>query len=359
VKPLALTSLLLAASLPVISSNAPAGEPRTLFRHEQSRMSMGCAYAIVAYGEDRGTLARVVEAALDEVDRIDRLMSHYKPESGLSRLNRHGSRGPVAVEAELFDLIAESLRYSRDTGGAFDVTVGPLLKAWGFFRGDGRLPSEGELAALMDRIGYRHVILDPSARMIRFDRPGVELDLGGIAKGYAVDRAVGLLRTHRVAAALVSAGGSTTFALGAPPGRAAWEVDIQDPVDPERVALTVRLKDEAVSVSGTSEKGFEVDGIRYSHVMDPRTGRPAQGVLSVAVLARSGTAGDALDNALFVKGVRASRKYLKGLPGSEALFFLPAAGGSWKLVRLHGSRGPRPSGFCCTFPARSRTSRPD
>jgi FAD:protein FMN transferase len=301
-------------------------------------MSMASAYAIVAYGEDAGALPRILEAAFDEVDRIDRLMSHYKPESPLSRLNREAAQGAVAVEPELFDFIAASLRYARESGGAFDITVGPLMKTWGFFRGGGRLPSDAEIAEVRGHVGYAHVLLDPASRTIRFDRPGVELDLGGIAKGYAVDRVAALLRKGHVAAALVSAGGSTIYGLGAPPGREGWDVDVQDPVAADRVALTVRLKDRALSVSGSYEKSFERDGVRYSHIMDPRQGRPVQGVLSVAVLAPTGTAGDALDNAFFVQGVEGSRAYVRRLPETEAVFFLPDDGGQWKMVRVRGAR---------------------
>src|SRR6185436_16757623 len=191
-----------ALGLAVLARAAPP-PPRTLARHEASRMSMACAYDILAYGEDGGALPGILEAALDEVDRIDRLMSHYKPESPLSRLNRAAGAGPVAVEPELFDFIAECLRYSRESDGAFDITVGPLMKAWGFFRGGGRLPTAEELGEVRGRIGYTHVVLDSQARTIRFDRPGMELDLGGIAKGYAVDRVVARLRRAHVAAALV------------------------------------------------------------------------------------------------------------------------------------------------------------
>ena len=300
-------------------------------------MSMACAYAILAYGEDGGALPGILEAALDEVDRIDRLMSHYKPESPLSRLNREAAAGPAAVEPELFDFIAESLRYSRESDGAFDITVGPLMKTWGFFRGGGRLPTAEELAEVRGRIGYTHVVLDPRARTIRFDRPGMELDLGGIAKGYAVDRVVALLRRAHVAAALVSAGGSTIYALGAPPGRDAWDVDIQDPAGGGRVALTVPLKDRALSVSGRAEKSFERDGIVYAHIMDPRTARPVQGILSVAVLTSTGTAGDALDDAFFVEGVERTRSDLRLRPGTDAIFFLPEGDG-WTMVRLEGPR---------------------
>ena len=293
---------------------------------------MACMYAIDAYGDDAEALPRVMEEAFDEVDRIDRLMSHYRADSPLSRINREAARRPVVVEPELFDFIAEALRYNRDSEGAFDITVGPLMKAWGFFRGEGRTPSDGELTAARHHVGPGHVILNREARTIRFDEDGVELDLGGIAKGYAVDRVVGLLRERHVAAALISAGGSTIYGLGAPAGREAWAVSLQDPIDPRKAASVVQLKDRALSVAGSSEKSFESGGVRYSHIMDPRTGRPVQGVLSVAVLADTGTAGDALDDAFFVLGPARSRKYLKQLSSTEVFFFLPDVSRQWTMV---------------------------
>ena len=309
-----------------------------LFHHEATRLSMACVYAIDAYGPDAAALPRIVEDAFDEVDRIDRLMSHYKADSPLSHLNRDAATNSVKVDAELFDFIAEAIRYSRESDGAFDITVGPLMKAWGFFRGEGRMPSDAELATARRHVGAAHLVLDPAAKTIRFDEPGVELDLGGIAKGYAVDRAVRLLKARHVAAALVSAGGSTIYALGAPPGRTGWDVAIQDPIDSRKTALTVTMKDRALSVSGSSEKSFESGGVRYSHIMDPRSGFPVQGVLSVAVLTTTGTAGDALDNAFFVLGQESSRVYLARLPGTEAFFFLPDAARGWTTVQLTGRR---------------------
>jgi thiamine biosynthesis lipoprotein len=176
-------------------------------------------------------------------------------------------------------------------------------------------------------------MLNPISKTIAFDEPGVELDLGGIAKGYAVDRVVGWLRRRHVAAALISAGGSTIYGLAAPPGADAWEVMVQDPIDPRQIAFTLALKDRALSVAGASEKAFEAGGVRYSHIMDPRTGRPVQGVLSVAVLASSGTAGDALDDAFFVLGPERSRAYVNRLDGIEAIFLLPDASHGWTAVR--------------------------
>ncbi len=313
-------------------------EARETVRYEDSRVSMACVYSIVIYGHDLAQLRQTANAAFDEVDRIDRLMSHYKKESELSRVNREAAHSPVKVESELFDFIAECLPYSRESDGAFDITVGPLMKAWGFFRGEGRLPSDVELNEARGRIGYQRVILNPKERTIFFDRPGVELDLGGIAKGYAVDRAVALLKQQGVNSALVSAGGSTIYGLGSPPGKAAWEVEVQDPVDHGKIATTVRLKDQALSVSGSYEKFFELEGIRYSHVMDPRTGRPVQGVLSVAVITGNGVDGDALDNIFYVLGVERSKTYLKKFSASEVIFFLPETGGQWRMVRLPGEK---------------------
>jgi len=297
---------------------------------------MACEYAIEAYGPDADTLPAVVDEALDEVDRIDRLMSHFKSDSPLSRVNREAASHPVAVDAELFDFIVEAMRYQRESGGAFDITVGPLMKAWGFFGGEGRMPSQGELAAARRGVGAGHVTLNRASRTIGFDAPGVELDLGGIAKGYAVDRVVALLKRRQIAAALVSAGGSTIHALGAPPGRTGWAVSIQDPLDSRKVALTLDVRDHAVSVAGRSEKFFVADGVTYSHIMDPRTGTPAQGVLSVVVRARTGTEGDALDDAFFVLGVEGSRDYLNRLRDTDVWFFMPDQQRGWVLVEAHG-----------------------
>jgi thiamine biosynthesis lipoprotein len=305
---------------------------RRLFRYEATRLSMACLYAIDAYGPDADALPRILDEAFDEVDRIDRLMSHYKADSPLSRVNREAARAPVTVDPELFAFITDAMRYYRDSGGAFDITVGPLMKAWGFFGGEGRMPSDEELGTAQRHVGGTHVRLNPALRTIAFEEPGVELDLGGIAKGYAVDRVVRLLQQRPIAAALISAGGSTIYGLGAPPGREGWDVALQDPIDREKTALTIRLHNRALSVAGSSEKYFEADGVRYSHIMDPRTGRPVQGILSVAVLADTGTAGDALDDALFVLGPKNSQTYLHQLPQTEAWFFLPASNGRWNVV---------------------------
>jgi thiamine biosynthesis lipoprotein len=295
---------------------------------------MACTGTVRACGPDAAALPGAVGAALDELDRLDRLLSHYRPASALSRLNREAAYGPVRVEPELLELLDLCLRWSRESDGAFDVTVGPLMKAWGFFRDEGRVPGEEELARALAVVGYRHVVLDREGGTVRFDRPGVELDLGGIGKGYAVDRAVDLLRRRGIGSALVNLGGSSVYGLGAPPGRESWEIGIQDPTDPAKTALTVSLRDRSLSVSGGYARFFEENGVTYAHVMDPRTGRPVPGLLSVAVLSTSATDGDALDNVLFVEGPDRALPFLERRRPIEALFFLPKPGGKWRLVRL-------------------------
>ncbi|MFN0122463.1 MAG: FAD:protein FMN transferase [Blastocatellia bacterium] len=314
-------------------------------------MSMACAWSILAWGADKTRLETAVEAAFDEIDRVDRLMSHYKPDSPLSRINleagareagaREAGVAPVITDPELFAFLRECLRYSRMSGGAFDITVGPLMKAWGFFRGEGRMPTATELDAARARIGYQRITLDPANQSVRFGTPGMELDLGGIAKGYAVDRAVAILKQHGVRRALINGCGSTIYGLGAPPGARAWQVSVADPRQAAKTAFRVPLRNRALSISGSSEKFFELNGVRYTHVMDPRTGMPVRDVISVLVLADSGTEGDALDNLFFVTGFKQGRVLTRAYPRAEPFLILPlspsgAHARGWRLVSPAG-----------------------
>jgi FAD:protein FMN transferase len=304
-------------------------------RHEESRMAMGAMYTIAAFGPNTPKIPELIGQALDEVERIDKLISHYKPESQISKINLEGSKGPVVIDQELYDLIAESIRYSRDTDGAFDITIGPVIKAWGFFMGNGKLAPADELEKIKPRIGYQHVIMDAATRSVRFDVTGAELDLGGIAKGYAIDRAVRLLRAGGATNALVSVGGTKFYAMGAPLGSGGWPIDIPDPLDPKKVVRKINLRDRALSIAGGSEKVFVADGVRYSQIMDPRTLKPVPGVLTVAVLTTTSTIADALDNVFFVQGADQARANLARHPaGTEAMFFLPDGNGKWTMVSV-------------------------
>src|SRR5215472_6089782 len=187
-----------------------------LLRLESSADAMGSAYSLVLYGEDRARLEGASEDALDEARRLDRLLSNYRPESEWSRINREAAEHPVKAPAELFQLLADCVEYSRESEGAFDISVGPLMKVWGFYKGTGHLPHQAEVAAALTKVGYRHIRLDARAQTVQFDRAGVELDPGGIGKGYAVDRMVDVLKRKGIEIALVARSGTSIYGLGAP-----------------------------------------------------------------------------------------------------------------------------------------------
>lgn len=302
-------------------------------RYEDSHNAMGTVFTVVAYGREGEHLSEVVREVFEEIDRLDAQMSDYNPASEISAINREAARRPVVVEPKLFRLIQGSLRLSEESDGAFDITVGPLIKEWGFFRGKGRVPSADELAAVMKRVGYRHVKLDPAWREIRFDSEGIGLDLGAIAKGYALDRAAEILRSNCVTSALVSSGSSSLYALGSPPGETGWKVSIRDPYDKQKAADVVRLKNYSLSVSGNYEKFFKLGGRTYSHIFDPKLGRPVENILSTAVLAPTGEQSDALSTSLYVLGVERARVVLTRHVDITVIFYLPGnSKGKFKRV---------------------------
>src|SRR4051812_42284942 len=188
-----------------------------LLRLEKSADAMGSTYSIALYGYDRVKMEAAVDAAFDEVRRLDELLSNYQPGSQWSEVNRNAAIQPVKVSPELFELLTDCLEYSRKSEGAFDITVGPLMKVWGFYKGSGHLPHKPEIAAALARVGYRHIHLDPAAQTVRFDRAGVEIDPGGVGKGYAVDRMIEVLRRNGIRTALVAGSGSSIYGMGAPP----------------------------------------------------------------------------------------------------------------------------------------------
>ena len=256
-----------------------------LLRVEGSVDAMGTAFSIVAYGEDRGKLQSAVSESLEEARRLDEMLSNYKPASELSLVNRTAADGPVKITPELFQLLEACIDYSSQSEGAFDITVGPLMKVWGFYKGSGHLPHRAEVWGALNRIGYKNILLDKSSQTVRFRKPGIELDPGGIGKGYAVDRMAQILKDDGIRQALISGGGSSIYAIGAPPHEKGWKLDIKNPKNPSESVATVYLKDQSMSTSGNYEKFFYAEGKMYSHIMDPRTGYPAQGMLSTSVIA--------------------------------------------------------------------------
>jgi thiamine biosynthesis lipoprotein len=275
--------LLQGAAVAVARPAAP-GKPDFL-RLEASAEAMGSIYSVVLYDEDRNRMESAAEDAFEEARRIDALLSNYRPESEWSRLNREAAEHPVAVSKELFDLLAACAEYSRASEGAFDITVGPLMQVWGFYKGTGHLPQAGEVKRVLGQIGYRNLILDASNHTVAFAKKGVEIDPGGVGKGYAVDRMVEVLKRDGIRTALVSGGGSSIYGLGAPPDEAGWKIYIKDPLNEFQHVAEVMLNNESLSTSGSYEKFFVAEGKTWSHIMDPRTGFPAQGTLSVSVVA--------------------------------------------------------------------------
>ncbi|HLK63858.1 MAG TPA: FAD:protein FMN transferase [Bryobacteraceae bacterium] len=282
---------------------AVAADRPEMLRLEKSADAMGSTYSIVVYGNDRIRMEAAADAAFDEVRRLDDLLSNYKPESEWSEVNRLAAERPVKVSPELFELLAACVEYSRESEGAFDISVGPLMKVWGFYKGSGHLPHRPEVLAALTKVGYKHIHLDQGAQTVWFDRPGVELDPGGIGKGYAVDKMVEVLKKNGVAMALVAGSGSSIYGIGAPPDESkGWRIDIRDPKDPKKSSAEVFLRDTSMSTSGSYEKFFRAEGRTYAHIMDPRTGYPAQGSLSVSVIAPRTIDSEAWAKPYFVNG---------------------------------------------------------
>jgi thiamine biosynthesis lipoprotein len=276
---------------------------------------MGTRVSVDLWADDVERGRTLVAAVLDEYRRIDEAMSTYKAASELSLVNREAATRSVPISAELFGLLRTALELSRLSDGAFDITyesVGYLYD----FRAHSR-PSQGDIDALIDAIDYRHVVLDASSQSIRFDRPGVRINLGGIAKGYAVERGAALLREAGIEHALLNAGGDTRV-LGDRRGRP-WVVGIRHPRVDNEVVTRLPLQDEAISTSGDYERFFEEDGRRYHHIIDPATGEPTEGILSVTVIGPDATMTDGLSTTLFVLGVERGLALIESLRGYEAI----------------------------------------
>jgi thiamine biosynthesis lipoprotein len=291
---------LLAASAPWVGGAADGPE---LLRLDKSADAMGSTYSVELYGTDRVKMEAAADAALDEARRLDELLSNYKPGSEWSQVNQHAAEKPMRISPELFRLLSACVEYSRESDGAFDISVGPLMKVWGFYKGTGHLPHRPEVTAALTRVGYGHIHLDAKAQTVWFDRPGVELDPGGIGKGYAVDRMVDVLKQKGITAALVAGSGSSIYGMGAPPMEPkGWPVDIKDPWDQRKTRAEVFLKDMSMSTSGSYEKFFRAEGKIYAHIMDPRTGYPAQGSVSVSVVTPLTIDSEAWAKPYFVNG---------------------------------------------------------
>lgn len=290
--------------------------------------AMGTVYTLSLYSPSQSQAEAIEQQVFDEIDRIDALLSNYQPGSELSRINRLAGHETVTTDEETMRFLIASQRWSRASNGAFDITVGRLMKLWGFYRHQGRIPSSAELERAREATGWQKMQLDPDARTVHFTNPGVELDPGGIGKGFAVDAAVALLREDGVHSAMLSAGGSTIYALGAPPGEPGWKIVIPGPLPLNDTLTTVYLRDTSLSSSDCSQKNFVSNGHLYCHIMDPRTLRPVEGRVQVTILDPSATASDALSNVLFVDPPAESLRILEHEAHHSSALIVSTADGS-------------------------------
>jgi FAD:protein FMN transferase len=290
--------------------------------YSEARPAMGTTFTIFLYARNQEEASEYFELAFDEIERVEEALSDYRPTSELSRINRLASKEYVTTDPEVFKFLQICMDYSRRSNGAFDITVGPLMLAWGFFRGQGHYPTSEELVNARKSVGWGHVHLDPRNRTVHFDLPGMSLDPGGIGKGYVVDCVVSLLREAGVKTALVDAGSSTIYALGTPPGKNGWTIQIPRPGDRAHSISTVVLRDTSLSTSGNYEKFFVLNGHTYCHIMDPRTGEPVQGTLQTTVITPGATDSDALSLVMFVMGPDKSEKLLDEIPRTSGMWVL-------------------------------------
>jgi len=333
---------------------------------------MATRFEIVLHGEDPVSLRAAGEEALDEIERLDRQLNLYSTTSEIARINASAAREPVRVEPGLFHLLDQARKIHEETGGAFDITIGPLMRCWGFMGHGGGVPHPDALADARARTGMHLLELNANKLTVRFAREGVMLDLGAIGKGYAIQRAAELLREAGVPAAILHGGTSTVCALGHPPGAAEWRVAIACPEDgktaiqpvpdskptqrtgePSLAARAagptqdnaeaklgllaiVPLKDEALSVSAVWGKSFQSDNKTYGHVLDPRTGQPASRALLAAVAHTSATETDALSTALLTVGSAGHDSIAALRPGMRTLVLEPGTGSKPFQVRARG-----------------------
>ena len=305
--------------------------------YEKTRLSMGTFVTVKVVAGSAARAEEIIDAAFREVKKIERLMSHYRDDSEVSRLNQAAHRQALVVSPETFEVLLRSGEISRDSGGAFDITVGPLIELWQKAARENRLPLPERIAEARARVDYRKVILNKETKAVSFARPGISLDLGGIAKGYAVDKAIEAIRKCGATGALVEAGGDI-YALGWRPDGKPWRIKIQDPGGGDSDPGVVQVKDKAVVTSGNYRRFVEIEGKRFSHIIDPRSGLPAEGIASVTVIAREATLADALATALSVLGETEGLRLVESLHHVECLMIIGEKGDFRKVESSGFSR---------------------
>lgn len=300
----------LAPPLPADEPATPSGRaPLPESRYEFSRRLMGMDYRVLLYAADESVANRAVEAVWERIAGLDRRLSDYDPESELSQLCRRGAGQMTTVSPDLFEVLKAAQQWSQRTDGAFDVTVGPLTRLWRRARRQRQLPTAEQLAAARAAVGYQKLTIDADRQRVELAQDDMRLDLGGIAVGYAVDESLKLLREHGIGRALIDGSGDIG-ASGAPPGKAGWRIELSPRQTADQAARAtqripapyVELCDAAVSTSGDAYQAVEIDGVRYSHIVDPATGLGLTTPSSVTAVARDCLTADVLATAVSVLG---------------------------------------------------------
>ncbi|MEO6185243.1 MAG: FAD:protein FMN transferase [Steroidobacteraceae bacterium] len=276
---------------------------------------MGTRCAVEVWATDRSEGEAAIEAVLADMRRIDALMSTYKPDSEISRVNVNAAKGPVPISAELFSLLETSQQYSRLSAGVFDITYASVGYLYDYRQHV--KPDEKAIDVALNSVDYRQLKLDAARHTIAFGRPGMRIDLGGIAKGYAVDRGIEILKARGLAHAMVNAGGDTRVSgdrFGKP-----WVIGIRHPDRKDEVALKVPLVDAAFSTSGDYERFFDEGGVRYHHILNPKTGKSPHEVRSVTIIASNATRTDGLSKTVFILGPKAGLEFINKLPDADAI----------------------------------------
>ncbi|HEX7379164.1 MAG TPA: FAD:protein FMN transferase [Pirellulales bacterium] len=311
--------------------NPPAAETYLL---QLGRQAMACQFEVFFNaGQYTDAAERAIEA-LDLIDGLEDQMTVYRDTSEISRVNRFAADRPVEIEPRLFGLLSRAADLYRETAGAFDITSGPLSKVWGFFRRSGAVPNETDLAAALDRTGGDCLELDAAASTVRFLKPDMEINLGAIGKGYALDRVAERMTEAGIGDFLWHGGQSSVLARGTcgAAGKGGWMVDLRHPLRPERPVIEIRLRDRALGTSGAGTQFFRHGGRRFGHILDPRSGWPAEGVFSATVITASAAAADALATALYVLGREDALEWCRGHPDVGLLMFVPSRERSVELV---------------------------
>jgi thiamine biosynthesis lipoprotein len=280
---------------------------------------MGTRCAVELWSDDQAAGDAAITSVFDDMKRIDRLMSTWKEDTEISRVNREGSKHPVRISKELFDLLQTSVQYSELTHGAFDITYASVGYLYDFKKGVH--PDQKAIDKALPGINWRHMKLDAKKTTVFFTRPGMRIDLGGIAKGYSVDRGIEILRKQGITRAMVNAGGDTRI-IGDRFGKP-WVVGIRDPDHEGKTFLRIPLKDTAFSTSGDYERYFDEDGKRFHHIIDPKTGDSARKCRSVTIISGNATRTDALTKSVFIMGPEDGIEFIDTLPDVDAVAVSP------------------------------------